>query len=269
MASPPKATKKPKQASQQQTPVANTATKHIPFWDSGVAGELLYEQYQPRYVDNNNGQQAPNDYDHITINGEVLPGIVKDGDIDVKTELHYKSNKTTGTDSNQPLLLGRRPSKISITMKIWTAQQLDATTRILKSLYPTPGNITISTSKDSNSISVNGKKVDPKSVYHPVLDMLNIKFMFITSISALKNSDVTHVKEYTIEAIEIQNPNANTVAMSNNKPSKVPKSVITGDLDKKPPGEVSAGVNSSQSTGDTGPLNYTPAQPEEQFSRAP
>lgn len=263
MAQPKKPTKA-KQNSTQKPAVQNTATKSIPFWDSGLAADFVPETYHPKHVDNRNGIQEPNPWDYLVINGNTLPGIVKNGEVDVKTEIKHKKNSTTGKDDNNPLSLSREPSKINITMKIWTRKQFDDTVAMLKDIYPAPGSATASNG------TVDLRKLPVQSIYHPDLDFINISKIVLFAISPPKNSDVVGVKEYTIEALEKMTSNKEVVGIVKGGPPGPPPANIPGSSEAStPPGKAAVDTSVSQKQGQSDPNSYTPADPNIRFDRAP
>lgn len=132
----------------------------------------------------------PGAWDAITIAGVRLPGIAEvDGDVELRVDL----KETPGAKGAKHSLLGWKPSQVTVTVRVWTADQLELWAAIAKQLRP---------------LIAKGGTNQPKPVdiYHPNLEIFGIHQVTVTKIGFLKPvGDVSQgMRSVTINALEFR-----------------------------------------------------------------
>ena len=132
----------------------------------------------------------PGTWDSVEIAGVELPGLAEvDGDVEMRVDL----KETPGAKGAKHTLLGWKPSQVTITLRIWTAEQLALWVSIAKQLRP---------------LVAKGGTNQPKPVdiYHPNLEIFGIYQVTITKIGFLRpeGSAAQGVRTVTMQGLEFR-----------------------------------------------------------------
>jgi hypothetical protein len=130
---------------------------------------------------------SPDEWDFITINGVTLPlASDPDGEIGRKLDVKYRAGADGGTITDK----GLEACKIKIGVLLWTRDHLRAWDALLPVLGPRK----------------RLRDRAPLAVYHPVLEQIEVRRIYVESVSALKRGSTIGTREATITAHEYAPP---------------------------------------------------------------
>lgn len=152
-----------------------------PFWDnsSGTAGAIVGPGTEGALY-------ASNEWDTCRLQGVHVPGLVRVS-IDSKPR-RVQNKKQNGADGGTPTFRGLDTAKLTVSVVIWTPDQLSLWDSMLPIIFPNPN-------KDVNKLSA----ID---ISHPATQQRGIKSIIIEDILGPSDGPVHGSKLYTLKCVE-------------------------------------------------------------------
>lgn len=138
----------------------------LPFWNPGAADAL-----------------EPGTWDVLRIGDTAMPGL---STVKPKRVARIDSQESPGVDGASQVPLGRRPSEVDVTVRLWTAEHLDRLETLMRQVL-TPA------SKAPQK---------PVKIDHPSLRLHGITSMFVAEVVGPEPSHTAGVFELKIRFLE-------------------------------------------------------------------
>ena len=171
----------------------------VEFWDDPYgpdASGMLDDRY------------SLNPWDFVILGEFKSPGIVE---VNAQPAMKFDEKGSAGRHGSSISFTGYKPTKVDLTIHIWTADQLEVLDLMIGKLWPV----------------VTGKNPSPKAlkITHPALNQIHVKKIAIVGVSPLVASGkITGGKSVKFSCIEYEPTNAN---------AKATKKLVPPPLDPK------------------------------------
>lgn len=150
---------------------------------------------------------SPFPWQQVRINGETLPGIATvTGDVGRKVDTAQAPGNDGGTFTH----LGYEPAEVEVKLVLATPEHLEAFTRLAPTIRPRKGE----------------KSPKPVNVYHPALELLGIRSLFLMKIGIPEPGSVKGTYEVKLgfaEFIPEYHRNTRTTTPTTTGGAKTPK----------------------------------------------
>jgi hypothetical protein len=189
---------------------------------TSVDGPILQQSNIPFWGDN------PNAWDQARVAGVVLPGTVI---IDAKVGARVDHKPIPGTHGGKTTFLNYEAAKVTMTVTVWTADQLEALADFITTVRPSTN-------------------IQPIDISHPSLAILSISSVKVIDISAPKRNPALDSYSVVFEMLEnwVKPTRAAVTSSSASKENKFQENAvspkITQDLEK--PSRLNGGFRPAQ-----------------------
>jgi hypothetical protein len=192
----------------------------LPFWNPGAADAL-----------------EPGPWDALRIGDTEMPGLAT---VKPKRVARIDSQESPGVDGASQVTLGRKPSEVDVTVRIWTADHLDRLETLMRKIL-TPA------SKAPQR---------PVKLDHPALRLHGITSMFVAEVAGPEPSHTADIFELKLKFVEFL-PGKHVGVMK----AKGDTSIVNADKDMRKSQQPTGSATSNAGGAAASPPSATESKP--------